>query len=432
MMKIIFIETPSPWLVRKHVQIPLGPLYLATILKINGHEVRILRPDTIKDLKPALEYDLICFSGTTLEYPMNVDCAKWIREQQPDKKIIIGGVHASALPDEVIEDGIFDSVCIGEGESVILTIVDDAEKNHLKKIYRSEHYIDDLDTIPFPDRSLVPNVEGGALFAYNKNYIGSGNQNFITARGCPFECAFCASKSMWNGGVRFRSSQNIIDEMKYIIETTNVKQFRICDDNVTSAPKKCFDFCDAIIKNNLNIVWRCSVRAESLSEEIVDIMKKSGCMEISPGIESGDQRVLDFLNKKTTVEEMYEGCENAKNAGIAVRALMMIGTPGEREDTPEINYEYLKSLPHDMSTLSTFIPLPGTDIWNNPGKYKCSILSKDYRKYNKDYWVFNNGKAQKRKYEPLIHNQLLTLEKQIDNVKRMEEYIERLGRYNKG
>jgi len=161
-------------------------------------------------------------------------------------------------------------------------------------------------------------------------------------------------------------------------------------------------------------------------------MFAAGCREVWPGIESGDQRVLDYLDKRADAEKMLEGCANAKKAGLKIKALFMIGTPGEREDTPEINRAYMKALDFDMITLSTFTPLPGSPIWADPNKYNCEILSRDFRKYNQYYWVRKNGKEAKREYEPMIHNKFLTIEQMKDNVRRMEAYVEETGRCNKG
>ena len=110
----------------------------------------------------------------------------------------------------------------------------------------------------------------------------------------------------------------------------------------------------------------------------------------------------------------------------------MIGTPGERENTPEINRDYLDKLDFDMITLSTFTPLPGSPIWDDPEKYNCEILSTDFNKYNQYYWVRRNGKGAKREYEPMIHNKFLTIEQMKDNVSRMEAYVEETGKCNKG
>jgi len=425
-MKIAFMETPSPWLIRQNSQVSLGLLYLATILKNGGYDVRYLRPESPEEL---MGFDIVCMGGTTVEYPMNEDCAKWLKENSPETKIFIGGPHATAMCDEIEKTGLFDSICAGEGESLILDMVEDAENGKLKKVYQNG-YIKNLDLIPFPDRSLIKGSHGGDIFAYGQNYAGEGNENVITSRGCPYDCAFCAWKSMWNGTMRYRSIDNVIKEIEGIIESSEIRQIRFSDDLMTWNRKRCLEMCDRL--ESLDIAWRASVRADSLTPEICEALVQAGCKEISPGIESGDQRVLDFLNKKTTTEKMQEGCRNAMKAGITVRALFMIGTPGEHPDTPEINRNYMEELDFDMITLSTFIPFPGSPIWDDPEVYYCTVLSDDFRKYNKDYWVMTNEGKAKRKYEPLIHNKILTLDEQVDNVARMERYIEETGKYNQG
>lgn len=424
-MKILFIETPNPQNVRAHAQIPLGLLYLSTVVKQAGNDVTFARPSTISEIEQYKDYDIVCLSSTTLEYPMTCNVAKFIREKFKETKILIGGTHATALPLDVKNSNLFDAICVGEGEVMILNMIEDVIHNDLQPIYYSL-LMENIDDIPFPNRSLIEGQHGGRIFMD----IETTNENIITSRGCPFNCAFCASQSMWDRKVRYRSINNIVAEIEDIIEKYNTKVFRIADDNVTSNPKRCLEFCKAIAP--LNIEWRCSIRAESITKEMAQALYNAGCREISPGIESGDQRVLDHLNKNTTLEKMRVGCENAKKAGLKVRALMMIGTPGERKDTPEINRDYLKILPYDMVTLSTFVPLPGTPIWNKPEQFNCEILTKDFMLYNKDYYVSAKYQSVKRSYTPLIHNRFLTLKQQIDNVKRMEQYIEELGKYNRG
>jgi len=423
MMKVLFIETPAPYVVRQHTQISLGLLYLATVVK-QKHEVKFIRPDTIKEINCS-GIDVVCLSSTTLEYPMTIDVARFIRSNYPNVKIFVGGTHVSALPDDAISNGFFDSVCIGEGENIILEMLTDLSTNELKKIYKAGQLIENLDSIPFPDRSLIEGNHGGSIFIDRE----TTNENIITSRGCHFNCAFCGSRCTWGRKVRYRSTENIINEIKEIINKYNNNVFRFSDDSLTSDKKRCLKLCSELKK--LDIVWRTSIRAESVSDEIATALINAGCIEISVGIESGDQRVLDFLNKRTTTTKMLNGCDIAKKAGLNVRALLMIGTPGERADTPEITRKYLSLLNQDMVCLSTFIPLPGTPIWNYPDKFNCEILTKDFSLYNKNYFIFKNGKALKRKYIPLIHNKFLSIDEQKNNIERMEKYIEKLN-YNKG
>jgi len=427
-MKIIFVETPSPWLVRRNLYVPLGPLYLATILKREGYDVRIARPERIEDIFQ--DTDIVCMSGTTLEYPMNVEYATWIKKCRSSIKIFIGGHHATAMYQEIADTNLFDAICVGEGESVILDMVKDVERDELKSIYFSNGFVKDLDTIPFPDRRLIEGDYGKDIFIDKRNYTNGGGENLMTSRGCSFNCVFCAAQSMWKSKVRYRSTENVISEIKQIIESAGIKQFVMWDDNLTLNKKRCLKLCSAF--KELDIIWRCFVRADQLDSEICKALMSAGCKEVWPGIESGDQRVLDYLNKREDTEKMLEGCKNAKRVGLKIKMLLLIGTPGERIDTPELNRDYIDRFDFDGISLSTFIPLPGSPVWNNPERYNCEILSKDFKKYNKDYWVMKNGKKIKNKYEPLIHNKFLTIEQMKDNVERMNAYVEETGRQTGG
>jgi len=702
-MRILFIETPAPYLVRQHVQLPLGLLMLATVVENDGHEVKFIRPMLKEDILEHKDYDIICFGGTTLEFPMNEECVKLIRENFPNTKVFIGGVHASSMYKEIEESKVFDSICVGEGENLILEMVNDVEKNELKSIYFMKEYVKDLDSLPFINYDLVETKLGKAIFFDEQE----GNSvNFLTSRGCPFNClrgdtlietiegripikdlvgrdikvltrnlitgnaefaqaynisltkqnaelvrvnfddgthidctpdhkfmtfkngnqhsettekeieaqhlqpkmtvraikyettaynyidivwgrrkckklhrlimegilnrkltskeeihhkdknrnnnsplnliycknkkehqlyhpevsermrndnpakhlakehfiklgkmqkekkrslesrikysqsklgmnnpnykdgqtcgkkhskleinhkivsvtklaikedtycmevpgynwfyanqvlvhncSFCASQSMWTRRVRFRSIDNIIEEMKLLKEKYNINQFRLADDNLTSNKRRCLEFCKAI--KELNVFWRCSIRAESITPEVANAMHDAGAREISPGIENLDQRVLDFLHKDTTIEKMYNGCLHAQNAGLKVRGLFMTGIPGEQMDSPSINEQILKTFPIDYATLSTFIPLPGTAIFKDPDEFNCEILSTDFNKYNKDFYQKIGEEAIKRDYAPLIHNKFLTINEQKWVVSEMERVIN-IVNVNKG
>jgi len=431
-LKIVFVETPSPWLVRRNMHVSLGPLYLATILKREGYDVRVARPENVEDFVDFKDADIICMSGTTLEYPINVECAKWMKEHYPEIRIFLGGSHATAMWSEIWGGDLFDSICVGEGESVILDMVKDIERGHCVPgcVYGSNGFIKDINEIPFPDRTLIEGDYGKDVFLNRKNYNNGGSESIITSRGCSFSCAFCASHSMWNGQTRYRSIDNIVSEIKQIIKTTGKKQFSIWDDNFTLNKRRCLKLCDALGK--LDIAWSCLVRADSLDLEICEAMYNAGCKEIRPGIESGDQRVLDCLNKQAKVEKMFVGCSNAKKAGLKIRVLFMIGTPGEMIDTPEINKAFIDRLDFDLLTLSTFTPLPGSPIWDDPKKYNCKILSTDFRKYNQYPYEKINGKKIKKEYEPLIHNEILSTEQMRGNVERMATYVKETGKFNRG
>jgi radical SAM superfamily enzyme YgiQ (UPF0313 family) len=162
------------------------------------------------------------------------------------------------------------------------------------------------------------------------------------------------------------------------------------------------------------------------------MMAESGCKEVSVVAESGDQRVLDFLNKKTNLAKLEEGCSNAKKEGLNVRGLFIIGTPGEHPDTPEINSEFINRDIFHSVTLSTFVPLPGSPIWCRPQDFNCEIISRDFSKYNRDYWINIDGEKTRKESAMLIRNNALTEAQQLDNIKRMERYVLETGKLNQG
>ena len=230
-MKVAFMETPSPWLVRPNAQTSLGLLYLATVAKQKGYNVSYYKPATIEDMEDLVEYDVVCMGGTTLEYQMNLKCCDYLQDRNPDIKILAGGSHVTASAEECLVNGRYDAICVGEGEQTILDMLDDIRYGMLEKFYGEKRW--DINDIPYPDRSLIPGSHGGDIFANGHNYMGEGHENFITSRGCHFDCAFCSSKAMSGGVVRERSIENICGELKRLY-ADGVRQLRICDDNIAA------------------------------------------------------------------------------------------------------------------------------------------------------------------------------------------------------
>lgn len=423
---ITFVETPTPWNIRKNAQVSLGPIYLATILKQNGFDVRITRPNNIHELEPFLNSDIIAFTGTTLEFPMVKKCAQFVKKHNPDILTWYGGIHATVMYKEFLQNELFDSIILGESEMLISKIAKDSLERKHKPLYCSSHFpqITNLDTIPIPDRDLIQGSHGGGIFAFEQDFVGHGNENIISARGCPFDCHFCASKAMFNC-VRFRSVENILSEVDDIIEKYEARQFRFADDNLTSKKSRLLHLCREL--KDRKIVFRASARVHNLDKDTAKALYEAGCREISVGVESGDQRVLDFLNKHSNLEKVSRGCRIAIDAGIHIRAMLLTGTPGEYKDTPELTMEYIEKSAFHSISLSSFIPLPGSQIFNHPERYNCEIVDYDFSKYNRDFWVWKNEGRDISDVgieNLLIRNLSLTKEEQIDNVKRMKDYVQ--------
>ncbi len=425
-LRILWAETPQPWLQRPYQQIPIGLLLLATICQNEGHHVKFIRPKDKEELLKYDDYDVFCFSGTTLEHPMNEECAKLIRENFPNAKTVVGGTHVTAVFREVKESKIFDTICVGEGERTVLKIMDDIYNGKLKPLYLMEDYIEDLNEVPLINYDLVDGLLGGHDIFFGKTaYKAGGSINMTTSRGCSYNCTYCSSKNMWTRKVRYRSVENIVKDIKMIKEKYNIHQVRFADDNWSNDPRRCIELCKALIP--LDIVWRCSIRADSIKADLAPLMYESGCREVSLGIETFDQELADKLEKGVKQEKVIEGIKNASNAGIDVRCLMMTGVPyetmkaiKETERVLDTLKDYIKGM-----TLSTFIPLPGTPFFHFPEKHGIKILTKDWTRFNKDYYQYKGGKP--RKYDPLIRNMLVSEEEQKKMVQEMERIVNKYG-----
>jgi len=235
-----------------------------------------------------------------------------------------------------------------------------------------------VNKLPFPARHLI-NDQGGNIFGNNKNYFEGGSAQILTNRGCGCHCSFCAAPKL-NSWVRLRKIDSVIEEIEQIIEKYNIRQFRIADDNFIISKNRVLEFCEKV--KLLDIAFRISARVKPFTYEMAIALKESGCREISFGIESFDDNVLNMLNKGTNAFHNYKALEICKTVGIKTRMLFMIGTPGQTPETIKINCDAIKHCPFDLVACTHFIPLPGSDIYEHPEKYDIEILDYDLKKYN--------------------------------------------------
>jgi len=425
-MKIDFIYLPHQYLKQPNAQIPLGILYLASILEKNKYDVDVqnfsdkTEEEAIKSLKEA---DVFGITVTVLELLQANKFTKKIKEKFPNSKVILGG--PGTISDEYVDWKIIDSICKGEGEITILTMLKDIMYGNLQKIYYGQS-VKNLDNIPFPARHLVKNNLGENIFAYNKNYKGKGSTNIITSRNCPFNCAFCLSKKYRTGGVRLRSPQNIYNEIKSVRDSYNIYQFRIGDELFTANRKRAIDICKLL--KPLNIFWRISTRVKPFDKELAIILKDAGCVEVSFGIESFDNKVLKGLNKQTTAEDNAKALEICKEVGITTRALFMIRTPFQTENTIKENIKWLKKVPYDIIAVTSFIPIPGSDIWESPDDFGIEILNRNLDDYNFYFY----GKQGRNELKDIIKIKNRSLKEFNEESEYFRQWIEKEGKVNRG
>lgn len=375
-MKTVLIIPSSPFLGEQKRNPPLGIMYIASFLEKHGYNVELV---DLRDLDEdkwtnRIPYaDIYGITATTPEYPLAVKIAYKLKARDQKSLIVLGGIHATTESKNL--DPVFDRIIIGEGELSMLNLLKDFEKGISKKYYVSS-LIEDLDSLPFPARHLLPfdSVINTSLCAKGKSATA-----LIATRGCPYNCAFCASKAVWGRKVRFRSPNNVISEIKEIIERYNVYYFRFQDDVITINKSWLFELCRKM--EPLNIHWRANTRVNHSQKDVLEAIYKAGCYEIDYGIEDISENVLTINNKRVKVEDIYTAIKNAKEVGLKIRLFFMIGLPGQDMDVSKNIIKFIEETTPDGVDLSTFIPFPGCDIYINPFKYNMKILNTNFSDY---------------------------------------------------
>ena len=394
MKKILLISPPAYGLKDKVSYPPLGLLYIASNSGVES-QIELLNMLSL-DEEINFNYDIFGISiHSVSSYEPARDIAKKIRGGNKDALIVMGGSFPTSMVKFTLETTEADIVVIGEGEKVFSNLCSAKfrEFESLRKIkgiaYKKngkicinplEDLVKNLDEINFPARHLLPiemiRHEGKV------HHSDKPATTIFATRGCTFSCSFCDS-NLWRRRWRCRSPENIISEIEQVKSSYNIQWFRFPDDCITINRRWFVDFCNKI--KQCNVEWTVLSRADTIDVEILQLMKKSGCREIFFGFESGSQKLLNAMQKKISVERNIKAIQMCREVGISSCAYMMFGFPGEDEKTVEETKEFLSKARPDKSRISTFIPVPGTDVWKNPSKYGVSIKDN----YS-DCWYFDD------------------------------------------
>ncbi len=361
-------------------QMPLGLYYLSAFLKKHGFECGVidaeygnLSPGEIISLLMKARPDLIGITATTAAINSAVKISRHIKESFPASKIVIGGPHISALPEETMTDGAFDLGVVGEGELTFLEVVralaDGKRIDAIEGIvYKDENgvhlnkarpYIENLDILPFPlryhfrDREYLPPIGG-----YRRVPV----YNIITARGCPYKCVFCA-KSVFGSAYRAHSPEYVISEIEELIKVYGTKEIAIFDDDFLIDRGRAFRILNLLRSRKIRIEWSCMCRPDIRNVELLKDMKEAGCWHISIGIESASQKMLDSLGKKTSISDIKIFVNAAKKLGFKIKGFVALGMPAESPDTLDDTISFVKAIDIDDICATIVTPLPGSALY---------------------------------------------------------------------
>ena len=388
--------------------IPLGVCYLGAELERHGHEVRILnaehtkeghyhhnKPDEwSKEIEAFTEYrkrdfrehevwkmirneietfqpDVLGLTVRSSVVSSSIHFAKIAKELHNDIVTVFGGPHPTVLPEEMLSSPVVDFAVRGEGEKTLLELVEALEGKRRFSIIPGLSYKEDGQIINNHDRPLLPIDDilhpARHLMAHLEDHDQDDFGFFTSSRGCPFDCIFCGSRTIWTRKVRFRDPHDVALEMANTYEQFDTHFFTGIDDTFTVNTNHARKVCEKIIEFGLPKVpgfrWNCNTRPETLTPDVLDIMRESGCAAVGIGVESGNEGILKRMNKQYTVADVRRAAKMVKEADLFLTVQFMFGLPFETESEMRETVKLAEEIEAHSVRLSVATPLPGTPLY---------------------------------------------------------------------
>ncbi len=399
-MKVLLVSPPDSYLTKNSLP-PLGLGYIAAVLENANHQVKIFDApivgwnvnktiDEIKENKP----DILGITATTHSRFNAIKIIKGTHDLKCLK--VLGGVHFSQTDKNALDLIPADIVVRGEGEYTMLEIAEGKNLKDIKGItYRQNQIIIrnpdrpflELKELPFPARNLLPIND----YKYRIEGISENKcHGILTSRGCPYQCVFCASKAFWNQRFRKRDPVNVVDEIEMMVDEYNIKGFDFLDDTFTIDAQHVTEVCHEIITRKLNIFWYARIRVNTVDSSILKLMKKSGCVAVSFGVESGSPRILKIIKKNIDLENVIKLCDLCSNLGLHIKVFFMFNHPGETIEDIKKTLGLIKQLKKykNLTPVTAFSAIyPGTELENIA--IEEGLISKDFS-WNSPYFSMKN------------------------------------------
>lgn len=363
---------------------PLGIGYMAAILRENGVDVEIYSQDIFHYSNEELgiflrkkDFDLIGvgFLGARFNETI-LNLCNIINKEKKTAWLVLGGHGPTPISEYILKQTNVEIVVLGEAENTILDLlkckINNGDLSTLNGIaYRKGEVIrknqrgdpiKNLDSIPFPEWSLFPMKSYATCLNLYRMEKGDRVLDITTSRGCTNRCNFCYRMEK---GIRLRSIENVITEMKILNEKYAINYFLINDEMFISSPHRIFEFRDALEENNLKIKFSCAARVDIFDEEIAKCLKDCGCQFLNFGMESMNQNVLNLMKKHTTIEQNILAAEITKKFGIGIGLNFIFGNRGDTERTLKDNVEAIKKFNSydQLRTIRPVTPYPGSDLY---------------------------------------------------------------------
>ena len=383
--------------------LPIGLAYLAAVLEKADYELALIDCQALEiDHKmlgaklASFKPDVVGITSVTPFIQSTLLAARVAKETCPNAPVILGGPHATFLDSQILsENSDVDIIVRGEGEETLLELllnlsyagnlhnVSGISFRKNEEVVRTANrpFIQNLDELPYPAYHYF------ALSKYQ--FFGRRILPILTSRGCPFQCSYCVSSRMVGTAFRARDPNKVVDELEWLKNEQKAGTFSFYDDAFTYDQRRAIKICDEIRKRRIGIPWDCQTRVDRISREVLVKMKEADCQLVSFGAESGCQKILDAVNKRTTVEQNEKAIKLAKEVGLSVAMSVVIGYPSETAESLQQTFSFIKRAKPDYVYLCLATPYPGTALRSTLEDLGWPI-SPDWSHYDMQQPVFEN------------------------------------------
>lgn len=421
-------EDPKEKLIMKPY-VPLGILYISAYLEQQGYDNKVFDStfQAFSALQHVIQNDKPDVIGIYTNLMTKINVLKIIQHVRSDKdlrhtKIILGGPEVRNHAQNFLMYGA-DVIVFGEGEQTMLELVKAFEENTSLADVKSIAYLDEhnniikteerglnkeLDSLPMPNRKKI---DLSKYIDTWKKHHGYSAINLSTMRGCPYTCRWC-SRAVYGQSYRRRKPSMVVDEIIALQQQYNFDKIWFVDDVFTVSHKWLEEFAAEIEKKKVVVQYECISRADRLNENVILLLKKSGCFRVWIGAESGSQKIIDAMDRRVDVVQTREMIQLVKSHGIEAGTFIMLGYPGETEEDIRETITHLKTSMPDQFTITITYPIKGTPLYaevendfltNFPWESSTDRDIDFKRQYNRRYyeyavsWVINEVNARKHR-----------------------------------
>ena len=413
-MKILLISNP-PSRLQKPDFPPVGIASLGAISHLAGYDTLLIDSGFFRIshiVQQAYQFgpDVIGITCWTIDRGRVWELCRELKKKIPSAFLVLGGPHASLYPSHVFLKTCAEAVVVGEGEQtfqeLLTALTENRDPNGIPGLalrgpenavldFPTRGFVQNLDDLP------LPFYQGFPQFSFSR-YAGfaalpSPTAAIVSSRGCVFDCTYCGSTQFWGRKWRYRSAGNILREIEWLRDVHKVRSLYFFDDNFLVNRQRISALCEEIIRQKWNISWSCCSHVKMVNRELLDFMRRSGCISIDFGVESGSDIILENINKKQTRKDIELAFALVHNAGIKPRAYLMVGNKGETTNTIDETIDM-------AGTIKPYSSIGASLLWLLPG---TRVFSESCEKgfIDNQYWLKSNDvpyNLQEHTYQELV------------------------------